>query len=328
MASKTITFNQPGIKIFMGDEKDFIRTSDNDLTIDIRNTGENYIVVPAVYNVQGRNGEHPSGNSSGNYLSSSDASTARTSLINSAYSGQEFAQVVSQYLSGATTENSTIFDQYGSSVQQQLLYIYEGEANAYTYTGESGEVAPDSSDDKWPSAVNSEGFWLSTFSSPKTTTTDMSWHKLTDFYTYYDYYCAFTKKYGNDYYSTMSKSDWLNIISNNNLSGSQLYTAINSKTYDYVDRVSVCLCYVIYPTVTVENVSITSSGAGNRITADRISILYNGSVPSQVIYLASEPENSHLTNWSALKIVANSKTDTSSGRTESVIIVEPKYVRT
>ena len=46
---------------------------------------------------------------------------------------------------------------------------------------------------------------------------------------------------------------------------------------------------------------------------------------SQVIYLGSEPWGEPLRQWSALKIVANSKTDTSSGRTESVVIVEPKY---
>lgn len=306
MSSKTITFNQPGIKIFMGDEIDFIKNQSNTLTINIANTGENYLVVPTVYNVTGRNGDHPSGNASGNYLSLSAASSAKASLIQSAYNGEEYNIVVGSYLTMATISNSDIFANWGRIPSESLIYI-DNKGYVAEYTSKTPNF--DSSNSNWPSSVNSVGLWLSTYSG---NASDLGYYKINDYSTYsYGYYDMINLFFSNIY----SKSSALTEVANVVDSSCNLYTAISNHNYTDTTKITLRLCYVVYPTTSIENVVLSEIGGDSNIPYTNMTFLYNGSAPSQVIRLSSDA-------WKSLKVIGNEKVDTSSGRTESVIIVD------
>lgn len=310
MANQTITFNQPGIKIFMGDEIDFIKNQNNTLTVNIANTGENYLVVPTVYNVTGRNGEHPSGNASGNYLSRTAASNARASLIESAYNGQEYTATIGSYLTMAKLNNSDIFAEFGILPSEVLLFI-DSKGYLAEYSTKSGNF--DSSSSEWPNSVNSVGLWLSTCSNDDS---DLGYYKINDYSTYnYQYYDMINIFTNNSY----SKSSALNDVATFVDSSCNLYTAINNHNYTSTSKIILRLCYVVYPTTTIENVVLTVKGDYSPIQYPSINFLYNGSTPSQVLI----PGLIQYESWRGLKIIGNEKVDTSSGRTESIIIVEP-----
>lgn len=323
MANQTITFNQPGIKIFMTDDYSFLDgMNSNTLTVDIRNTGENYIVLPNMYRVTDKNGNHPSGNTvNGTYFTQSQANAARSAMINSVYNGVEYSSVQDNYRSILRSENSHIWDDLGKDPENQAIIYYYAGKGEYVMT-----KSPDfnSTDLNWPSSINSDGFWFTGYNE---NSNSYICQKVNDWSTYaYDYY---NFMYSEFYWGGYSISDVLDSMMYGNLGLSNLYTIMSNWGLSSTDKPMLGLAYIGYGQTETENVQTTivysdSDISSSGIRFSNIQFRYNGAEPSQIFYsqnFQSEDIES-VGDWKVIKVIANARTDQGSGNTESIIIIE------
>ena len=313
MANQTITFNQPGIKIFMTDDYAFLDgMANNTITVDIRNTGENYLVFPQMYRVTDKNGNHPSGNTAnGTYFTEIEAKIARTAMINTVYNGNEYTQDVDNYYSILSLENSSIWNPYEIEENPlQCIIALDKKGNSYTeysYTFYS-------TNSRWPSAINSAGLWFTGYDVDGGGGYICS--KINDTATYDSYYKDIIV-----YEPVVQRSpaDILDMLGNNHLGSSNLYSVVSN--WSQTNNLQlVGLAYIGQGIKSTENVTanaIYNSGENGTLMRN-VNFLYNGSAPSLVLGVSGRENYS----WSVLRIHANARVDQGSGTTESVIIVE------
>ena len=144
MANITWTFNQPTEKIILTDDYALF-DENNNLIIDIRNTGVNYIVVPNLYMVSDKDDQYPSNFQRLHYTEAS-ASTAGNTLANTYYGGNWASQatVYIELVNGdgkvtgltsimydnlneidVTNSSNTPLDVYNNSTGQSVFHMLE-----------------------------------------------------------------------------------------------------------------------------------------------------------------------------------------------------------
>lgn len=323
MANQTITFNQPGIKIFMTDDCSFLDgMNSNTLTVDIRNTGENYIVLPGMFRVTDKNGNHPSGSTTnGTYFTESQANAAKSAMINSVYDGNEYTTVQDQYRSMLTSGNSSIWNNLG--VEEPMQAIVFNSKGDYYFQYSTKDFNSNYTD--WPSSINSDGLWFTGYDGSSGGAGYIC-QKVNDWDTYaYDYSVFMGSEflYGDGEYGF---GDTLSAMSEYHLSSSDLYSIMSSWGAASSSKPMLGLAYIGYGQTTTENVGtsvIYNSGVigSSSIRFNNIQFRYNGAAPSQIFY-SQNGDGALSEEWRVIKAIANARTDQGSGNTESVIIVE------
>lgn len=319
MANQTITFNQPGIKIFMTDDYAFLSDQTSQLTVDVRNTGVNYLVLPNMYQVLDKNGTPPTGNTTnGTYMTLSAASAAKINMINNNYGGQEYSTTYSQYLSILNEFNSSIWPDKNERDQGLVYFTSKG----YTCTY---DTKLNSSYSEWPSTINSAGFWMTAIDSTdeKSSYTCVKINDFDNQQSAYDQYVLQTGFNGIDWSDTnQTKSDVLYFLSTYGLSSTNLYSAINNWNWGTSGNpFLIKVAYIGNAEQTVENVKLSSLFEigildESNLFVSNIIFKYNGVLPSCRTRVGG------IDSWKILKILGNSRVDQGSGNTESYILVE------